>query len=309
MLRKDCKGILLAVLFLFAVRAVSLASFSKNDAGTSTAQFLKLGAGARAAGMGEAFAAVADDADSIYWNPAGLNNVEGKSLSVMHAMWFEDTSYEWASYAQRIGGLGVAGIGVQYFSYGSIPGVDFNGLETEDFSPSDLAVSLSFARAMGNIGLGVNAKYISSTIKESAAAFAFDLGAQYWMSDRVVLGAAVQNVGTAMKFVDEGDALPLNVKLGGSCVIQPGWLAALDVNAPIDNELVYNAGTEYRYRINGTMSATARLGYTTRNKDTGGTNGLSAGLGFNFKGYAVDYAFVPYGDLGNTQRVSLGIKF
>src|SRR3989339_2044429 len=95
------------------------ASFSKNDAGTSAAQFLKLGAGARAAGMGEAFAAVSDNADSIYWNPAGLNKIEGKSLSVMHAAWFEGITYDWASYAQKIGNAGVVGIGVQYLSCGS----------------------------------------------------------------------------------------------------------------------------------------------------------------------------------------------
>ena len=307
------KGIFLAVTIAVLGISLSYGAFSSSDAGTSAAQFLKLGAGARAAGMGEALGAAADDSTSIYWNPAGLNKVSARSLSVMHAVWFEDITYDWVSYAMAYKDWGVFGAGVQYLSYGSIKKMDDTGLETGDFSPSDLCVSLSYARKVAGIDLGVNAKYVSLKIINSAAAYAVDLGAQYRVmnvfDDKLTLGLVVQNIGTKIKFTTEEDPLPMNVKLGGAYQIKPNWIAALDINAPVDNELVYNAGTEYQHKISGRVSAAGRVGYSTVSQNTGGLNGLSAGAGLTYLGYSIDYAFVPYGDLGNTQRISFSMKF
>ena len=289
-----------------------MAAFSKSDAGTSTAQFLKLGAGARADGMGGAFVGMADDSTAIYWNPAGLNKIDKKTLSVMHAMWFEGIYYDWASYAQKVGNIGVFGIGVQYLSYGSITQVDNTGLDTGSFSPTDMCLALSYARNFKGYDLGANIKYISSKIQDTASAYAIDAGVQHSlivMDRRLELGMAVQNFGTGMKFLDEVDPLPFNIKIGGAYWIKGNWAAVLDVNAPIDNQVYLGAGTEYVYKINDKMNAAGRVGYNTRTLDTGGLNGIGAGLGFTYLDYAIDYAFVPYGDLGNTQRISLLVKF
>jgi threonine dehydratase len=44
--------------------------------GTFDGQFLKIGVGARAEGMGGAFVAVADDPSAVFWNPAGIARLE-----------------------------------------------------------------------------------------------------------------------------------------------------------------------------------------------------------------------------------------
>jgi len=300
--------IISAALTVVMFSGLCFGAFSSGDAGTSAAQFLTIGVGARAAGMGEAFAGMADDSTAIYWNPAGLSRIEGKSLSLMDAAWFEGVSYEWASYAQKIGKIGTFGIGVQYLGYGGMTQTDETGLDIGSVSPTDLAVSLSYARKLMGIDLGANIKYISSKITQTASAYAVDLGAMYPLMDqRLWLGAVVQNMGTEMKFIDEQYPLPFNVKIGGAYAFRPNWKVALDVNAPIDNAINIGAGTEYGYKINEKMNAAGRLGYNTTAKDTGGLNGISAGLGFTYLGYSIDYAFVPYGDLGNTQRISLSI--
>ncbi|MFH1368800.1 MAG: PorV/PorQ family protein [Elusimicrobiota bacterium] len=307
------KRIFLAVtIAAFAINP-GYGAFSSSDAGTSAAQFLKLGAGARAAGMGEALVAAADDSTSIYWNPAGLNKVSGKSFSLMHAVWFEDISYDWASFAMPYRDWGVFGMGVQYLSYGSIKRIDNTGLETGDFSPTDLCVSLSYARQCKGFDLGANVKYISLKIENSAVAYAADIGAQYKLmnvlDDKLTLGLAAQNMGTKVKFISEEDPLPMNIKAGGTYQIRENWIAVLDINAPIDNAVSFGIGSEYACIVNETITALGRLGYNTRNKDTGGLNGLTAGFGVAYQDYSFDYAFVPYGELGNTQRISLSVKF
>ncbi|MCB2229345.1 PorV/PorQ family protein [bacterium] len=52
--------------------ALGTASNALADISNAAVLFLRIAAGARAAGMGEAFVAVADDATATHWNPAGL---------------------------------------------------------------------------------------------------------------------------------------------------------------------------------------------------------------------------------------------
>ncbi len=299
-------GIVLGI--LFSMNGL-YASFSGDDAGTSGAQFLKLGAGARATSMGNAFAGVADDSTAIYWNPAGINLIDGKAISVTHNIMYEDIYYDWVSVVKPIEG-GKLGVGIQYLSYGSIIGRDDTGLATGNFKPNDLAVSISYGRTFGEILTGINLKYISAKIVDTAVAYAVDIGGMYKLMDnKLSVGVVLQNLGSELKYVNESDPLPLNIKVGGSYAVKDNWIVALDINAPNDNEANVCLGTEYIYKVNEELDIAGRAGYTTENKDTKGLNGITAGLGGVYKGYALDYAFMPFGDLGDTHRISFGIKF
>src|SRR5438067_1224172 len=70
-------------------------SANAKSSGTSSAQFLKLGAGARAAGMGDAFVAVADDVTAAYWNPAGLAQIRQTEVEAMQNTSLVDTQYQY----------------------------------------------------------------------------------------------------------------------------------------------------------------------------------------------------------------------
>lgn len=120
-------------------------------------------------------------------------------------------------------------------------------------------------------------------------------------------GLVIQNIGTKIKFMSEGDPLPLNIKLGGvyKLLKDDTLTLALDVNKPIDNEINLHIGGEYW----ATDMIVLRLGYkTTTVGNLGALSGLSMGLGFKWLRYGIDYAWVPYGDLGNTHRFSLSAK-
>ena len=64
-------------------------------------EFMAIGGGARALGMGGAFAAVARDASSIYWNPAGVSGMQKRQALAMHSERFGDlVNYNFGAYVQ-----------------------------------------------------------------------------------------------------------------------------------------------------------------------------------------------------------------
>jgi len=304
------KNILSGFVVMVFCATAGFAAFSKNDAGTSGAQFLKLGAGARATSMGNAFVGISDDSTAIYWNPAGLSQLQKNNVSLMHAIWFEDISYDWVSYARPVENIGTFGIAIQYLSYGSIKQTDNAGLEMGDFSPADAAATLSYGRKVLGLLTGVSVKYISSKITNTATAYAADIGVMCKMiNDKLSIGFAAQNMGTKLKYISEEDPLPASVTLGGAYRIKNHWLIALDANASVDYEANIGFGTEYTRICWAKTSVAVRAGYSTRTKYVGGLNGFTGGVGFTYSNYSLDYAFVPYGDLGDTQRISLSLKF
>ena len=74
-----------------ALAGVAIILFSVDAAfgqgGTSAVPFLLISPNSRASGMGEAGAGLADDAGSVYWNPAGLAFLQGSEVSITHANW------------------------------------------------------------------------------------------------------------------------------------------------------------------------------------------------------------------------------
>lgn len=292
--------------------ATCWANFKMADAGTTTAQFLKLGVGARAIGMGEAYASVADDPTAIYWNPAGLALVTEQSISLMHAVWFESVFYDFAAYAQPIGHYGVMGLGVQYLSTGAIDELDNAGYNTGTFKPNDMAVTLSWAEDYNELLIGASVKYIMMEIKDTASVIAADVGVMYpFLINDGKIGFVVQNIGGKAKFNEEEESLPLNYRLGLSFHPVHDWLLSLDVNAPIDYNPYFCFGTEYCLGRWTDYSLSIRAGYNTHmlKSKFDAISGVSGGIGFTFWDVGVDYAWVPYGDLGQTHRISLGYRF
>ena len=288
--------------------------------GSTGANFLKLGVGARPVGMGEAFCGVADDLNSLYWNPAGLNSIKDKKeVTFMHNIWFEGINYSYLAYGQRMKDFGVLGGSFSFVGYGNIPRTkednagDYAG-EDGSFTASDISFNISYAeKIMGECDLGVGLNIISSKIENySAFAFYFNIGLLYQVKKvkGLSLGFAIQNLGTSLKFIEKDSPLPLNFKFGAGYKVYSdknnSILTALDVNVPIDNKINLNIGGEYWFKD---MLA-VRIGYKTLIvSELGGLAGLSAGLGFKWQDYNLDYAFVPYGDLGSTHRISISAKF
>ena len=116
-----------------------------NGVGTSGAQFLMMGAGARATAMGQAGSAIPQDADSIYWNPSGIASLEKRTVTLMHANFLEGFYYDYAAYAQPLGNIGSVGVGAQYLVSGKINETDSLGKSHGSIRFSDLAATFGYA--------------------------------------------------------------------------------------------------------------------------------------------------------------------
>ena len=265
--------------------------------GTTAANFLKIGVGARAAAMGEAFTAVADDSTSLYWNPAGLARLEEGELSAMYNMWFEGIGQGYVSLGFPLLG-GTMGMGANYVTMGDLEGRDEAGNPTGTFKASDLGISAGFAGRLGRLLLGLSGGMVRSTIAaDTQSAFLGTVGGLLEIGQSFSVGVAAQNLGTKLG----EDSLPLILKAG--LALKLGFLnLAADIGKPQDNDLYYCAGVEGWI---GEVLA-LRAGYKT-NRDI--SPGWTAGLGFKMGRFGLDYAYVPYGDLGITHRISVGTSF
>lgn len=156
-------------------------------------EFLKIGVGARALGMSNAFVATADDVTSGYWNPAGLVNMESDfQFSIMHSEYFAGiANYDYAAFATRIDSVSTIGFSVIRFGVDDIPNttllIDNGGNPNFDlvtsFSVADYGGLISYSRKSKIEGLtfGGNFKLIRRIIGDFADAWGFglDVGAQY----------------------------------------------------------------------------------------------------------------------------------
>jgi len=300
---KNCFKLICLLLLL------SSSVYASTKVGTTAVQFLKLGIGAESAAMGNASVSNIKNGNAIYWNPANIENLTKKEFSFSHTIWFEDINYEWLSFVLPTTTAGNFGIAAQYVSYGSIDRVDISGKKNGSFSPTDLAVYLSYSNHYKNFMFGGNLKYINTTIENSATAFAIDLGTTYKINNKTSLAAVLSNFGTKIKFNEENEELPLIFKLGASHNIIDNLLLAMDLSLPNDNDIYINVGGQYLIVLGDSFNLALRAGYDGRNKDIPGFNWLNFGFGIGFNDLSFDYAFVPCGDIGMTHRFSFSIKF
>jgi hypothetical protein len=284
------------------------------SAGQTSANFLKIAVGAKNASMGETGAAETG-INAIYWNPAGLATVEYMEVSFMHAAWLEGINYENAAYARRLGDSGVLGVSLDYLTMSPIDGYDNTGGRQASFYPSDNCLKITYAADISatpeQTCVGVTLKYITSYISTlSARTLAIDAGIYFdTIFEDLRFGVVFQNLGKPMKYDNKAYSLPLNLKAGVNYLFTENLSASLDLNKSIDADTVLNTGAEYLYPISDETAVALRGGYRTNNERLGGNAGITIGLGLIYKSFNFDYAFVPYGDLSDTHRITVGYKF
>jgi len=331
-----------ALLAAAAGEATAQLDRSTSKVGTTAAQFLKIGVGARALGMGAAQAAMQDDISMLYWNNAALARMRTTGeLTFNHASWLADINYDFAAGVMRIGDAGVLGVSVIALGVPEdlVRTVDFPEGDGQRWSASALSLGVTWAMSLTDrFSAGVTAKYVHESIwNSSAGGFALDIGTLYVTEiEGLSLGASISNFGTKMKlegrdlyfnntpggtggpqnipseYRTESFDLPLTFRIGVAYdILRDGegirWTAALDATHPNDNTEYVNSGMEVAWR----EIVFARIGYKSlflRDSE----QGLTFGAGVHYSilaGTAVkfDYAYADYGRLTGVHYFSLGL--
>ena len=237
MFRKEAMKRILFVSFLLLGLSAS-GGWATKYAG----EFMALGVGARALGMGGAFVSLADDATAAYWNPAGIIQATSREASFMHSETFGSlVKYDYAAgilpAVKLRGRQGTVGLAVMRLGVGKIPYsndalIDLNGNGIMDpgerldlskvrmISDAEWAGYLTYARKRGGRMLwGVNAKGIYKTVgSNSAYGLGLDLGLIYRPMPILALGANLQDATTTFVAWNTGttDIVTPCLKMGSS---------------------------------------------------------------------------------------------
>jgi hypothetical protein len=284
-----------------------------GKSGTNGAAFLKIGAGARPAALGEAYTAVADDANAALWNPAGLARLARPEFVGTHTQWLQGGKHDAlvGAYPTPVGSFAVSAVTLSYDGLEKRTGDS----DTPDgtFGSLDAAYGLAYGHTVGDrLSLGVGVSYIRQTLDSvSAGASAGTVGA-LWQTpiSYLTLGAAVRNIGGSIQFSEEGDPLPTTAALGAAGRFMKNRLLVSAETRWVRNETVtYGGGLEASPSIYKDAVGRLRAGYRTETQDVADASGVSLGLGVAFPRWNFDVTWAPYGVLGDTFRYAFRFVF
>ena len=324
-------SLLLLSAFFFSASAPSPAQ-QVSGAGSTSTNFQKIGMGARASAMGNSFTAVSNDATAIFWNPAGLVLAKGTEFSLTHGEWLLGVTHEFFAFSQNIDQDGAFGGSIGYLGTGSFAGslekplppgdtnlADSYGGVGPDISATNFIGTLAYAQRLGNwipgdffkhTMVGVSATVVGqNVVNVGNAGAAFNLGVMYEVTRKTFyLGGVLENLGSNI----ENFSQPMMYKLGGSYFLRNALMKkdqdiiALDLDGNNDTGFKIGAGDEYKISF-GRNDVFLRLGYSTADDLSGLTAGVGIAHRFDDFQAGLDYAYVPYGVLGDTHRITLNI--
>jgi len=332
---------------LFACALFAAAVLLPAPAGATryAGEFLRVGVGARALGMGSAFVGLADDGTAAYWNPAGLATLTSREITAMHAEQFGSiVKYDFLSYTMPLGAPGQPkqALAISFIRLGvdDIPDtrglqiLDVNGNGKFDYpedrlivdesrfvfdSNNDVALLFSYARALGQkLSLGGSLKVIHQWLGDSLRSngFGLDVGALYLGPHGISAGAKLSDATTTQILWNTGtnEFIAPSLRIGAAKTQafhgrRHVVTAALDVQVGFSDER---------------LSSQAHLGSVTFEFHPGleywlerrvalragfEAKNFAAGAGFRYRKIGLDYAFLDHQDLDASHRISGSYSF
>jgi hypothetical protein len=312
-------------LFLFLL-TINNYSFGAKYAG----EFLNLGVGGRALGMGGAFVAIADDATATYWNPAGLSQISSQELVFMHAETFGSLlNHDFISWALPLHdrfqnytlGFSLMRLGGGDIKVTELPDPN-NPISSanrpyvkKEAGHADYLLTFTFAKETNpKLSFGGNAKLIYRHIVDnSALGLGIDLGMLYSPTSYLSLGANFKDAVSTLLAYDNGTRETISPSLRTGFGLKKdiknfSFLFTTEAELNFEGRRYsaqywqgdISADMHYGWEVVYLERVSARLGFDRGN--------FSAGGGLGFKKFEVDLAFLSHKELDNSYRVSLKVK-
>jgi len=318
------------------------AQFAK--VGTVGLKFLDIGVGGRALAMGEAYAAVANDASAIFWNPAGAANIKSGDFFAGYTSWPADINLYSAAFARKTG-YGHIGLSFTILNTGLMnrtttydPDGDLSGT----FAFEDWAAGLTYSRYLTDrFAFGATFKLLKETLADwEKTGWAVDVGTYYETGFKSLrIGMAIMNFGpdlrydvvdvdgvpvpkghTREEFFDtrdnDGDGFPDNDTEEKAVPLPLAFRAgvAFEVfensysKATVSAELMHPSDNEERYNFGGEYWLHDMLAVRAGWKLNANEGGFTAGAGFKLPLSSFGDASIDYAfnDLGKLSSVHRG---
>lgn len=265
--------LILIILFVFVT---GITAGPKNKYGLSAARELLIPVGSVSTALAGANLATMSGLDALYWNPAGISNINGKMGEVLFSnqIYIADINVNYFAGAYKIPNFGTVALSINALSFGDIPVTSVNNPEGtgEVFSPTYLTGGLSYARAMTDrISFGGTAKIIYEKIsRESSTGFAFDFGLNYnVIGTGLKFGVTLRNLGPSMTF--EGPDLDQFFQPPGTPVgtqAEPRVIQLADFELPTS----FTLGMSYDFRLDKKNNLVSHGNYQSNSFSTDNFN-------------------------------------
>lgn len=259
--------------------------------GTTRGTFLKWMSGVRSSAMGNAFIGEADDLSAVFFNPSGLSQIDSIYLASSYSNLFAGINFANGSIVIPMNKNTFA-FSYNYINFGAIEEttvIDPQG-SGQTFTPQVSEFNYSLSRLVDeSVSVGGNIRLINEEIAgNKSTGYGLDLGAHLKISDAISFGLSARNIIGSLG----GETIPKNYGAGISRKFDNLRLN-IDFNVPNDNGFQINLGAEYNYKDQFYL----RLGASDA--------GSSSGIGVKYQKALFDYAYIVYGDLGPTHRISV----
>jgi hypothetical protein len=317
---------------MHSLAALSLIIISQLwEPGATGYTFVKLGIGVRPVAMGNAFTAISDDGNAVFWNPSGLGIVGSYYATGMAMNHLDYWEYYNLTSAVPLGkNRGTIGFGLSYLTATDIEYSE-RGEIGDEFRNSDMLLNIGYGKAFGKkkkpvMALGASVKVIRSQLYTySTYGVLADIGILINVYRYLYFGTVVKHVGTPRKFIERLEYPPINFRQGLAVKI-PFWdnmlTLGFDYSIYPDVSPTFSAGGEIRIRAPDFMASLGQdrfagfaimAGYQS-GYEAGAWSGFSAGFSVELvlaQGLYLDIAalLLSYGYLGSSERLSLGVNY
>ncbi|MCK9279422.1 MAG: PorV/PorQ family protein [Melioribacteraceae bacterium] len=267
---------------------------SAQSAGATGLSFLKLGSGARNIGIADFGSMNGNDISNYFYNPAliALNNTT--RFSFTHNQQLFDLGSSSISVASNVWGLPLA-LNVNTTSVDNIEIRSQSGPATATFNANFFAATLgSGFKFDDNLSAGIAIKFIyEEMLNQDASGLGFDFGIVYkGFVENLSLGTSLRNIGSMSELAKESTNLPSDFRFGGeysypleSAKLNLIGLAGFQKYLEEDNSHIHT-GLEVIYDDFFAIRGGYITGYESKS--------LTAGFGVQWKGFKIDYAYVPF---------------
>jgi len=287
------------ILIIALLATPALAAKSALDLGIA-------GVGARPMGMGKSFVSIADDANAVFQNPAGLAFIKSFAATSMSTRLLNRADYKLLGgiFPTKFGTVGLGYIGLNTpAGYKTTDRASLATATPISYGSSLMILSYGYdlnrritGTAIGHMAVGGNLKFINNKFDgvedASGGGLEADLGALVKPNKQLSLGVSLQNIwmGDTIRWNSGAkEDVPATIRIGGSFLAQKNLLVSVDTETPTTNTpILLHGGVEWTpvpilsIRVGADQDPTGPSSSVTN---------LTMGLGINVKGIRFDYAY------------------